>query len=268
MHEVEPGRRVVLGWGWEGGGTPPVDGSTVIVTIEPDGAGSQVTLVHEGLTAEEEASHAEGWQHFLERLESAAAGDAGQDPWAWAPEDLTPTVAAEAVLAAIQPILRGLTPDDREKPTPCTEFTCHQVVEHLLGSLAGLGAMAGGTVTRPDDGGAENKVSVMAGQAIDAWRALDMDSEVDGPLGPMPARSAATLLPVELLLHGWDVAQAVGREIAISDEVVAYVHGLATPLLPKARGRSFADEVPAQEGASALDRLAAFAGRTAMLPVA
>ena len=70
--------------------------------------------------------HAEGWNHYFERLERlATTGDAGQDEWAWAPEQLDPLVAAEAALAAIQPMLRSLTAEDRPKPTPCADFTCH-----------------------------------------------------------------------------------------------------------------------------------------------
>ena len=34
---VEPGRRVVFGWGWEGDEALPPDASTVTVTIEPTG---------------------------------------------------------------------------------------------------------------------------------------------------------------------------------------------------------------------------------------
>ena len=81
--EVEPGRRVVFGWGWEGSDDLPPDASTVTVTIEPTETGSRVTLVHEGLNAEQAVSHAEGWVHFFERLERlAATGDAGPDEWA------------------------------------------------------------------------------------------------------------------------------------------------------------------------------------------
>jgi len=130
VREVVPGRRVVLGWGWDEGVTPPADGSLLTVTIEPAGDGSQVTLVHEGLTAEEEANHAEGWDHFLERLESAAAtGDAGQDPWGRTPQNLTPMVAAEAALAAIQPVLRAITDADAERTTPCPELPVGALVD-------------------------------------------------------------------------------------------------------------------------------------------
>src|SRR3954451_19690775 len=69
FREVEPGRRIVYGWGWEGSDELPPDASTVTVTIEPDPAGSRVTLSHEGLPPEQEGMHAEGWNHYLGRLE-------------------------------------------------------------------------------------------------------------------------------------------------------------------------------------------------------
>ncbi len=264
FQEIEPGKRVVFGWGWEGNEALPPDASMVTVTIEPDGEGSKVTLSHAGLDEQQEKGHAEGWDHYLERLTTlATTGDVGQDEWAWAPEHLDPISATEAVLSVVQPVLRRLTPEDQPKPTPCTEFTAHDVGTHLLGSLEGLGAMAGATVTNPEQGGLENKVSVMTAQAVDAWRAVDLDSTVSGPGGQdMPASLAAALLPFELLLHGWDLAQASGQELRISDELVAYVRSLGEPMMPSARGRAFGPEVTPPDDASPMEKLAAFAGRT------
>ncbi len=265
FREVEPGKRVVFGWGWDENPELPADASTVTITVEPAEGGSLVTLVHEGLTPEQAASHAEGWTHFLERLERlAATGDAGPDEWAWAPENLTPVVAAEAALAVIQPVLRNLTADDQPKATPCEEFTCHELAEHLMTSIAQLGGMAGGTIEDPKEGSLENRVSVMADQAITAWRAVDLDGTVPGPGGrEAPAAYLASILPIELLLHGWDLAQASGQRLHVSDEVVTYVHGLADGLVPDGRRRgSFGPEVTPAADASAMDRLAAFTGRT------
>jgi uncharacterized protein (TIGR03086 family) len=265
FREVEPGKRVVFGWGWEGNDDLKPDASTVTVTVEPEGDGSKVTLVHEGLDEQQAASHAEGWSHYLERLEKlAATGDAGQDEWAWAPENLTPVTAAEAALAVIQPMLRNLTAEDQPKQTPCAEFTCHELAEHMFGSLVQLGAMAGATVVNPEEGSLENRISVMAGQAIDAWRAVDLDGTVRGPGGTeLPASFAASILPIEILLHGWDMAQGSGQTLRVSDELVAYVRSLAESVVPGGRGRgSFEDEVTPAPDASPLDQLAAFAGRT------
>jgi uncharacterized protein (TIGR03086 family) len=264
FREVEPGRRIVFGWGWEGNADLPHDASTVTVTVEPAEGGCLVTLVHENLNEEQAKGHAEGWEHYFERLERVAGtGEAGPDEWAYAPQDLDPIVAAEAALAVLQPILRNLTPGDRAKATPCADYDCHELVEHLCTSLSQLGAMAGATVTDPEAGSLENRVSVMAGQAIDAWHQVDLDGTVPGPGGTqMPAAFLAGVLPLELTLHGWDLAQASGQQLHISDQVVRYLRGLAEDIVPGGRGSAFADEVVPAEDASAIDRLAAFAGRT------
>ena len=78
-----------------------------------------------------------------------------------------------------------------------------------------------------------------------------------------PPSDLAGLLPVELALHGWDFAQTCGVQLDISDEVVAYLRTLAQGIDPEGRENgSFKAAVTAPEGASAIDQLAAFAGRT------
>jgi uncharacterized protein (TIGR03086 family) len=264
FREVEPGRRIVFGWGWDGSPDLPYDASTVTVTVEPAEGGCLVTLVHEGLDEEQAKGHAEGWEHYFERLRRlSTTGDAGPDEWAYAPQSLDPIVAAEATLAVLQPILRNLTSGDQSKATPCADFTCHELIEHVFSSMAHLGEMAGATVTDPETGSLENRVSVMAGETIDAWHKVDLDGTVPGPGGrQMPAAFLAGVLPLELALHGWDLAQASGQQLHISDEVVGYLRGLAEDILPGGRGSAFADEVTPAEGATPIDRLAAFAGRT------
>lgn len=82
--EVSPNERVVFTWGWEGEGNAVRPGaSTVEITLVPDGAATTVRLRHLGLPGGPEDRHAEGWEHYLARLEVAAGdGDAGPDPWA------------------------------------------------------------------------------------------------------------------------------------------------------------------------------------------
>ena len=82
--EVEPPHRVVFTWGFEGTerrSSRP--GSTrVEVTLEPDGDGTLLTLLHHGLADRARDAHAEGWAHYLARLAPVAAGrPAEPDPW-------------------------------------------------------------------------------------------------------------------------------------------------------------------------------------------
>ena len=85
--EVDPPRRLVHTFGWEPGadGPNPVPSGSTTVEIElvPDGEGTLLRFTHRDLPSAEAAeSHGHGWDHYLERLEVAAAGgDPGPDPW-------------------------------------------------------------------------------------------------------------------------------------------------------------------------------------------
>jgi uncharacterized protein YndB with AHSA1/START domain len=80
--EIEPPRRVVFTWGWEGDEQLPPGSSTVEIELVPDGDGTIVRLTHSGLPEGADAGQLEGWQHFLPRLAAVAAGgDPGPDPW-------------------------------------------------------------------------------------------------------------------------------------------------------------------------------------------
>ena len=265
FREVDPGKRVVFSWGWDG--SAESEPSTVTITMEPSNGGTSLTLTHEGLNEQEAAGHAEGWNHFLERLELAAKTgvDAGHDSWADPGEDFDQFAATEASLAVLQGVLRRLTDEDRVKQTPCAEYDCHHLAEHLFGSIALLGQMGGTEVTNPEEGSLENRVSVMADQAITAWRARGLEGMV-GAEKDFPAALAINILPLEFLVHAWDFAQASGQELAVNEDLAAYVLGLAEQVVPGAReGGSFAAPVDTPSDASAMERLVAYSGRSPLV---
>ena len=81
--ELDPPRRIVFSWGWEMDGNPMPPGSTLVeVDLLPDPAGTLVRLTHRNLPPGTAELHDAGWNHYLDRLTTAAAGgDAGPDPW-------------------------------------------------------------------------------------------------------------------------------------------------------------------------------------------
>jgi uncharacterized protein YndB with AHSA1/START domain len=84
--ELDPPHRLVFTWGWEPGGhdTRVAPGSsTVEIELVPSGHGTTLRFRHYGLPDEQAAqSHAHGWDHYLERLVTAAGGgDPGRDAW-------------------------------------------------------------------------------------------------------------------------------------------------------------------------------------------
>ena len=80
--EVVPEHRLVFTWGWEGALSPVPPGSTtVVIELEPDGAGTLLRLTHTDLSPAPVAEHHRlGWDRYLERLCVRAQGnDPGPD---------------------------------------------------------------------------------------------------------------------------------------------------------------------------------------------
>lgn len=78
--ELDPPRTVAFTWGWEMEGDPTPPGSSVVTfTLTPDGDGTLLHLVHQGLPAEAVGPHTEGWDHFLPQLPAAVAGEIHAD---------------------------------------------------------------------------------------------------------------------------------------------------------------------------------------------
>jgi len=263
--EIEPGKRVVYTWGWFGLDDIPPGSTTVVIDIEPAGDKTLVRFTHEGLTGEQAASHNEGWTHYLARLEDAAStGDAGVDPWAAGPDELDHLTAAEAGWAVCRRALFALTKEHRELPTPCSEFTVHELVEHLMGSVRALGGVAGAEV--PEEIEADTAEDYLA-QAVEptlaAWRARGFDGDVSFAGGERPATLPVDILSLEFLVHAWDLSRATGQPFEAPDPLTTFVTERAEQIIrPDFRGdgKGFAAIAhPAHD--DAVTKLMAFTGR-------
>jgi len=181
-----------------------------------------------------------------------------------------PFDCAPLTLAACQAVLRRLTADDLSRPSPCAEYTVGEVGQHVVRSMVLLASVAGeqvsssaaGPATGPAAGLLEGQVTATAEAALAAWRRRGLGGSVAVGRSTLSASLAVDIIPLELLVHGWDIARATGSEMDIAPEVAGYVLGRARELVTDdKRGRSFAAEVPAGPGATALERLIAFTGR-------
>jgi uncharacterized protein YndB with AHSA1/START domain len=67
--EVDPPRRVLMTWGWEGHVAVPPGSTLVEITLTPDGQGTVLRLRHTGLqTYEERQTHRGGWSLYTGKL--------------------------------------------------------------------------------------------------------------------------------------------------------------------------------------------------------
>lgn len=73
--EIEPPRKLVFTWQWEGGGDELREGETLVtIELEERGDSTELVLTHERFaTAESRDGHEQGWASALNKLEARFA---------------------------------------------------------------------------------------------------------------------------------------------------------------------------------------------------
>ncbi len=171
---------------------------------------------------------------------------------------------AEASLAVLQNVLHPIANDDWSRQTPCREFDIAKLTDHLMNSITVIGGAAGAELPERDQtDSVERQVVTAARPALDAWHRRGLDGTVSFGHNEAPARVMAGVLSIEFLIHAWDYATAMGREVNAPASLSDYVMGLAQDIItPEGRTTvGFDDPVQVPDDASSLDRLVAFTGR-------
>lgn len=153
-------------------------------------------------------------------------------------------------------VLEEVPADRLAAPTPCTEWSVGDLVDHVVQDTAGFAAMVRG---EPVDWAAptphhDDPVAAYRRNVGDLLRAWEANPD---------AQPGADWQCAEIAVHTWDLATALGRptddlDVEVAELGMAFMRGALTP---ENRGRAFAPEQQAPEGANAYARLAAFAGR-------
>lgn len=159
----------------------------------------------------------------------------------------------EQGLAQAHAAIVAVRDDQLALPTPCDQWDVGQLLAHLAHDPANMLEMATGgspdwsaIPDRVDDPGA------MFRAGADALLAHTRQND-----------ASADWQMAEFAVHTWDVTTATGQPVDDLDPEVAE-RGLAfmsQTLKPEMRSTAFGPERPAPEGASAYERIAAFAGR-------
>ncbi len=169
---------------------------------------------------------------------------------------------ADEALAACREAAQRVTEADLDSPTPCSGFTVADLTDHVIRSMTLLADVAGTTLHDDATAPAATRIAGLATGAISAWRSRGLDGSVAVGRSVLPARVAAEIVPLELLVHGWDLARATGHRLVVSTELAESMLVSARELVtPDKRGKSFAAEVAVGADATALERLIAFTGR-------
>lgn len=158
--------------------------------------------------------------------------------------------------------------------TPCEDWPVAVLLGHLLGLTVAFTASASkspATTSVPEPDGDlpaywKGQLHERLDALVVAWRAPEAwEGEADAGGVTMPAEIMGVVALDELVLHGWDLAQATGQPFdADPDSVQAslgFAVSMSEPGQEAGREGLYGPVVPVPDDAPDLDRLLGFAGR-------
>ena len=162
-------------------------------------------------------------------------------------------------------VAEAVRPNQLEEPTPCSEWTVQDLLDHLVGGTEYLLAAVDGREPRPPVGasaadfrcGVEGVLAALATSGA-------MQRVCLSPLGfQWTVEEAVAGTFMDVLIHTWDLARATGQDQRLDPAVVDACSAMFLPDMP-IRGRNAGIVGPAVdvgEDASPQDRLLAAMGR-------
>ena len=162
---------------------------------------------------------------------------------------------------------------NRLAPTPCSEWTVTQVLQHAAGDQLAWAAATGagsGPFENPftPSGRLEGSVGDLVGPALSAartaWAQVSGDDDaVPTPLphGALPAPTAAGACALDAAVHAWDIAAALGQPGFLPDELAAQLLAAQTIIEPLRQYGAYAAALPPQPGDGPAAQLLRYLGR-------
>jgi uncharacterized protein (TIGR03086 family) len=195
--------------------------------------------------------------------EAAEQGAAGRVTRHGGPMD--PITQFEQLGPHLGALVAGITPGQLDNPTACANFTVRGVLQHMIGGAAAFAAAYRGQQPSAPDLtdplGSFGPASDDLVAAISAPGALERT--IRAPFGEVSGDAFARFVVLDALVHGWDLATATAQPYAPPEELVAEAFAFARETIdPMRDGDTFADAVEPAAGASPIERLANYTGRT------
>ena len=169
--------------------------------------------------------------------------------------------ATDRAVAVVEAVRR----DQLGWPTPCSEWTVQQLIDHLVGGTEYLLAATSGRPPADSVGatigdyrrGVQQVLAAVAQPGV-------MERICRSPLGfEWPVGQAVAGTFMDVLIQTWDLARATHQDERLDPVLVEACTAMFVPEMPR-RGREagiIGPEVPAGADASAQDRLLAVMGR-------
>jgi len=150
-----------------------------------------------------------------------------------------------------------------DRPTPCTEWTIADLFGHMVGAIDRFAAASGAAPPDAQVGDASpiGRFEAAVARSLARWgSSSDPAAMLSLPYGDFPAELVVAMNQLDSLIHGWDLAAALGVPLTIPDDLAHAAMQTARVRVPLGRGRVFGGEV-ATSSTRPGEALLAFTGR-------
>jgi uncharacterized protein (TIGR03086 family) len=171
--------------------------------------------------------------------------------------------------AAVGELIDAIQPDQWSAPTQCLDWTVHRLLEHLVGkNLVFTAVLAEQPLPQRGEGVPSGQLArayhESAAVLLDAFAQPGvLDRSYQGPLGAATGAQRLKIRMYDLLAHGWDLAQALGRPADLPEDTaeasLAFARADGRAVQPG--GGCFSPPRHIDDAAPAIERLVAFLGR-------
>lgn len=136
-----------------------------------------------------------------------------------------------AALYGMNAVVVRVDPTRWDEPSKCEDWTCREVLGHVIWHTRRLAASASGSAAPPG----QPEVEVAGSDPLASWvgardavlEALDREGalsrESQGPFGPWRVDDALRLTASDIYTHTWDIAAALGMAAALDPAIAEEV---------------------------------------------
>jgi uncharacterized protein (TIGR03086 family) len=175
-------------------------------------------------------------------------------------------------LDATRLVVAGIGPNQLSDPTPCDGWDVRALLNHVVAgnfwaaelaggkTIADVGDRLDGDLLGPGLLPAYDASARLAAAAFEGPGALEAPCAVS--YGPVPGSVYAGHRFIDVLVHGWDLAEATGQDTTLDPDLVAACIEVVAPQIDLLRGSGmFGADVEAPVGGDAQTRLLTSLGR-------
>ncbi|QXG76635.1 TIGR03086 family protein [Modestobacter sp. L9-4] len=188
-----------------------------------------------------------------------------------------PPSAVRAAADLASTALAAVTPDRLTAPTPCRDLDVRALLDHLAWAAV-LSQLAAVRTPLQHDWSSLTPAPFLDGLPVEQWAAaipVELDTAADAwadraawegetlmGAAPMPASVVGAMMLAEFVLHGWDLARAIGAPYDVPAALGEATLAAVVPIAQLGRdGGWFGPEVPVDPSAPAVDRALGLTGR-------